>query len=39
MNESRRLIGTKVEAAVGAAFKSVNQELDDTFKTQLQKIR
>ena len=28
---------TKVEAAVGAAFKSVNQEMDDTFKTQLQK--
>lgn len=28
---------TKVEAAVGAAFKSVNQELDDTFKAQLQK--
>ena len=27
----------KVEAAVGAAFKSVNQEMDDTFKTQLQK--
>ena len=27
----------KVEAAVGAAFKSVNQELDDTFKAQLQK--
>lgn len=27
----------KVEAAVGAAFKSVNQELDDTFKSQLQK--
>ena len=27
----------KVEAAVGAAFKSVNQELDDAFKAQLQK--
>lgn len=27
----------KVEAAVGAAFKNVNQEMDDTFKTQLQK--
>ena len=27
----------KVEAAVGAAFKSVNQEMDDTFKAQLQK--
>lgn len=27
----------KVEAAVGAAFKSVNQEMDDTFKNQLQK--
>lgn len=27
----------KVEAAVGAAFKSVGQEMDDTFKTQLQK--
>lgn len=28
---------TKVEAAVTAAFKSVNQEMDDTFKNQLQK--
>ena len=27
----------KVEAAVGAAFKSVNQTMDDTFKSQLQK--
>ena len=27
----------KVEAAVGAAFNSVNQEMDDTFKNQLQK--
>ena len=27
----------KVEAAVGAAFKNVNQEMDDTFKNQLQK--
>lgn len=28
---------TKVEAAVKAAFKSVNQEMDDTFRNQLQK--
>ena len=26
---------TKVEAAVSAAFKSVNQEMDDTFKNYL----
>ena len=28
---------SKVEAAVGAAFKKVNQEMDDTFKNQLRK--
>ena len=28
---------TKVEAAVTAAFKSVNQDMDDTFRNQLQK--
>ena len=28
---------TKVEAAVTAAFKSVNQEMDDTFRNQLKK--
>ena len=28
---------TKVEVAVTAAFKSVNQEMDDTFRNQLQK--
>ena len=27
----------KVEAAVGAAFKNVNQEMDDTFRNQLRK--
>ena len=28
---------SKIEAAVGAAFKKVNQEMDDTFRNQLQK--
>lgn len=28
---------TKIEAAVTAAFKSVNQDMDDTFRNQLQK--